>query len=30
MNECGRIEYRGENLDDQNVYKMKIEDHECG
>jgi hypothetical protein len=30
MDECGRNEYREENLDDQDVWRMKIEDHVCG
>jgi hypothetical protein len=30
MDGCGRIEYIGENLDDQDVWRMKIEDRECG
>jgi hypothetical protein len=30
MNVCERNEYREENLDDQDVQRMKIEDDECG
>jgi hypothetical protein len=29
MDECRRNEYRGENLDNQDIYRMKIEDREC-
>jgi hypothetical protein len=30
MDECGKNKYRGENLDDQYVQRMKIENHEYG
>jgi hypothetical protein len=30
MDGCGRIRYRGENLDDWTFYRMNIEVDECG